>query len=151
MLFPSYVLKLFYFSIGLNPESSQSVGLLEMGGASAQITFLPEGDPLANMFPVKLNGVDYKLYAHSYLAYGIDYAENWLAQYLWKQQGHPSSVDFPCMFKGGFTIMTSSNGTIFHVTGHLCGKFTGHRWILRSKASAAKLWCFPWSTPEQTI
>ena len=26
-------------------------------------------------------------------------------------------------------IMTSSNGNIFRVTGHLCGKFTGHRWI----------------------
>ena len=25
--------------------------------------------------------------------------------------------------------MTSSNGTIFRVTGHLCGEFTGHRWI----------------------
>ena len=25
--------------------------------------------------------------------------------------------------------MTPSNGNIFHVTGHLCGEFTGHRWI----------------------
>ena len=27
------------------------------------------------------------------------------------------------------TMMTSSNGSIFLVTGHLCGKFTGPRWI----------------------
>ena len=26
-------------------------------------------------------------------------------------------------------MMTSSNGNIFSVTGHLCGEFTGHRWI----------------------
>ena len=26
-------------------------------------------------------------------------------------------------------MMTSSNGRIFWVTGHLCGEFTGHRWI----------------------
>ena len=26
-------------------------------------------------------------------------------------------------------MMTSSNGNIFRVTGHLCGKFTGPRWI----------------------
>ena len=26
-------------------------------------------------------------------------------------------------------MMTSSNGNIFSVTGPLCGKFTGHRWI----------------------
>ena len=29
-----------------------------------------------------------------------------------------------------FNVMiTSSNGNIFHVTGPLCGEFTGHRWI----------------------
>ena len=27
------------------------------------------------------------------------------------------------------TMMTSSNGNIFRVTGHLCGEFTGPRWI----------------------
>ena len=38
--------------------------------------------------------------------------------------------------------MMSSNGNIFRATGHLCGEFTGHRWIPRTKASAAELWCF---------
>ena len=42
-------------------------------------------------------------------------------------------------------MMTSSNGNIFHVTGTLCGEFTGHRWIPRTKASDAELWCFLWS------
>ena len=32
-------------------------------------------------------------------------------------------------------MMTSSNGNIFRVTGHLCREFTGHRWIPRTKAS----------------
>ena len=41
-------------------------------------------------------------------------------------------------------IMTSSNGTIFRVTGPLCWEFTGHRWIPRTKASDAELWCFLW-------
>ena len=45
-------------------------------------------------------------------------------------------------------MMTSSNGNIFRVTGHLCGKFTGPRWISRTKASDAELWCFLRSTPE---
>ena len=40
------------------------------------------------------------------------------------------------------SMMTSSNGNIFHVTGHLCGEFTGHRWIPRTKDSDAELWCF---------
>ena len=36
-------------------------------------------------------------------------------------------------------MMTSSNVNIFRVTGHLCGEFTGHRWIPRTKASDAEL------------
>ena len=30
------------------------------------------------------------------------------------------------------SMMKSSNGNIFRVTGHLCGKFTGPRWISRT-------------------
>ena len=40
------------------------------------------------------------------------------------------------------TMMTSSsNENNYCVTGHLCGEFTGHRWIPRTKASDAELWC----------
>ena len=28
--------------------------------------------------------------------------------------------------------------------GPLCGEFTGHRWVPRTKASDAELWCFLW-------
>ena len=45
-------------------------------------------------------------------------------------------------------MMTSSNGNIFRVTGHLCGEFTGFRWIPHTKASDAGLWCFLWSASE---
>ena len=45
-------------------------------------------------------------------------------------------------------MMTSSNGNIFRVTGHLCGEFTGLRWIPRTKASDAELWCFLWCAPN---
>ena len=37
------------------------------------------------------------------------------------------------------TMMTSSNGNIFRVIGHLCGEFTGLRWIPHTKASDAEL------------
>ena len=43
-------------------------------------------------------------------------------------------------------MMTSSNGNIFRVTGHLCGEFTGPRWIPHTKAR--ELWCLLWSAPE---
>ena len=45
------------------------------------------------------------------------------------------------------SMMTSSNGNLFSVTGSFCGEFTGHRWIPRTKASDAELWCFVWSSP----
>ena len=45
-------------------------------------------------------------------------------------------------------IMTSSNGNIFRVTGLLCGEFIGHRWIPRTKASDAELWCSIWFALE---
>ena len=45
-------------------------------------------------------------------------------------------------------MMTSSNGNIFRVTGHLCGEFTGPRWIPCTKASDAEFWCFLWSVSE---
>ena len=35
-------------------------------------------------------------------------------------------------------MMTSSNGSIFRVTGLLCGEFIGHRWIPLTKASGAE-------------
>ena len=49
------------------------------------------------------------------------------------------------------TMMTSSNGNIFRVTGPLCKEFTGHRWIPLTKASDAELWCFLWYSPNQTV
>ena len=45
-------------------------------------------------------------------------------------------------------MMTSSNGNSFRVTGHLCGDFTGPRWIPHTRASDAELWCFLWSASE---
>ena len=43
------------------------------------------------------------------------------------------------------SMMTSSNGNLFRVTGPLCGEITGHRWIPCTKASDAELWYFLWS------
>ena len=49
------------------------------------------------------------------------------------------------------SMMTSSNGNIFRVTGHLCVEFTGQRWIPRTKASDAELWCFSLICDEKTV
>ena len=44
-------------------------------------------------------------------------------------------------------MVTSSNGSIFRVSGLLCGEFTGHQWNPRTGASDVELWCFLWSEP----
>ena len=48
-------------------------------------------------------------------------------------------------------MITSSNGNIFRVTGHLCEEFTGRRWIPRTKASDAELSCFLWSALNKRL
>ena len=48
-------------------------------------------------------------------------------------------------------MLKSWNGSIFRVTGPLCGEFIGQRWISLAKASDVELWCFLWSSPEQMV
>ena len=48
-------------------------------------------------------------------------------------------------------MMTSLNGNIFRVTDHWCGEFNFHRWVPRTKASDAELWCFLWSAPAKRL
>ena len=36
-------------------------------------------------------------------------------------------------YSASISMMTSSNGNIYRVTGHLCGEFTGPRWIPRTQ------------------
>ena len=48
-------------------------------------------------------------------------------------------------------MMTSSKQNSFHITDPLCRIFTSQWWILFTKASDAKPWCFLWAVPEQTV
>ena len=79
----------------------------------------------------------------SYLHNGISYTGKMASLYWF------SHLD-AWISAGGF-MMTSSTGNIFRVTGPLWRKHPGHRWIPFTKASEAKLWCFLWCAPEQTI
>ena len=76
-------------------------------------------------------------------------AEN-VSMWLWFLSARVPAVDNFSCYRGIclYFMMTSWNGNIFGVTDHLCGEFTGHRWIPRTKASDWELWCFLWSPPE---
>ena len=48
-------------------------------------------------------------------------------------------------------MMISSNGNSFRITGPLWRESTGHWWITLKKACDVELWCFLWSTVEETV
>lgn len=83
-----------------NRPPSQAVGVLEMGGGSTQITFVPDGPILANMFPVRMAGVMYYLYAHSYLYYGQNYMAHRVRRYLEEERPMDTELFNPCMLRG---------------------------------------------------
>ena len=72
----------------------------------------------------------------------------WLSKYQWRSlDGHGQNrwllnTAIPNKARNHDDV------NIFRVTGHLWGEFTGRRWIPRTKASDAELWCFLWSAPE---
>ena len=53
--------------------------------------------------------------------------------------GKQSAIREANSWSSGDTMMTSSNGITFRVTGPLSWEFIGHRWIPREKASDAEL------------
>jgi len=79
-------------------------GVFEMGGASTQIAFVPEGNILADKFPVLIGGKRYPLYVHSYLYYGQNVLDSRLKQLLVADQSSSSSatqeIVHPCMLRG---------------------------------------------------
>jgi hypothetical protein len=79
-------------------EPSDFVGVVEMGGASAQVTQIasknvPEGYGFSFMMGTKT----YKLYTHSYLGYGLEQAREKLSAEL---ASNRKSVEDPCLNDG---------------------------------------------------
>ena len=64
------------------------------------------------------------------------------------ENGHYFCMRLRAYKRTQWHMITSWNGNIFLVTGHLRGEFTGPQWIPRTKTSDAELWCFIWSAPE---
>ncbi|GIL99459.1 hypothetical protein Vretimale_4620 [Volvox reticuliferus] len=78
-------------------------GLLEMGGASMQVTFLP---PASARVPEKhgshlhLPGVPSRLFTHSYLGLGMDSALARAAEYTLQRQPRSPAISDPCLPTG---------------------------------------------------
>jgi len=75
-------------------------GIMELGGASTQIAFVPEGNILADKFPVLIGGERYPVYVHSYLDYGQDRVNDRIKRLLAEETDSSEPVVNPCMLLG---------------------------------------------------
>ncbi|XP_026196352.1 ectonucleoside triphosphate diphosphohydrolase 2 [Anabas testudineus] len=84
-----------------------TVGALDFGGASTQITFATqeEIEDEHDVMKLRLYGQDYSLYTHSFLCYGQDQALKRLLAHIVKSQGYSGSVEHPCYPSGHSTTL----------------------------------------------
>jgi len=79
-------------------QPSDYVGVLEMGGASAQVTQVAsEKTPEGYGFSFVMGSRTYRLYTHSYLGYGLEQAREKLSNELARNGG---DVEDPCLNVG---------------------------------------------------
>jgi len=73
-----------------------------MGGASAQIAFVPNTDILADKFPLLIGDIRYPLYVHSHLSYGQNEIDKRVKRVLVERttSGLPRAISHPCMLRG---------------------------------------------------
>lgn len=76
----------------------ETIGALDLGGASTQITFetSEKVEDKNNEMELKLYGQTYRLYTHSFLCYGQDQFLRRLLAHLIKTQGVKAQVLHPC-------------------------------------------------------
>jgi apyrase len=70
-------------AVGLYGSNSMS-GALDLGGASEQITFVPQNLPSHGRVDLRLYGQNYTVYTHSYLCFGRNEANRQLLASLVK-------------------------------------------------------------------
>uniref|UniRef100_A0A8I6AN09 Ectonucleoside triphosphate diphosphohydrolase 8 n=1 Tax=Rattus norvegicus TaxID=10116 RepID=A0A8I6AN09_RAT len=83
------------------PEDGTLVGALDLGGASTQISFVPQGPILDQSTQVtfRLYGANYSVYTHSYLCFGRDQILRRLLAEL-VQVSQVARVRHPCYHSG---------------------------------------------------
>ncbi|KAM6986150.1 ectonucleoside triphosphate diphosphohydrolase 2-like [Aplochiton taeniatus] len=81
----------------------QTVGALDFGGASTQITFVTrdELEDERDFMSLRLYGLDYSLFTHSFLCYGRDQVLKRILAHLVKAQGQEGAMSHPC-FPAGY-------------------------------------------------
>ncbi|XP_057690393.1 ectonucleoside triphosphate diphosphohydrolase 3 isoform X2 [Corythoichthys intestinalis] len=85
----------------IRPQSSKTVGSMDLGGASTQIAFAVNEDLTGDDYlHVKLYGYPYNVYTHSFLCYGKNEAGKRLLDKVIQESSDPANVDNPCYPNG---------------------------------------------------
>ncbi|XP_072049015.1 ectonucleoside triphosphate diphosphohydrolase 8-like [Amphiura filiformis] len=89
---------------GMEPTPKPTYGAIDLGGASTQLTFVPEDkDALPEEYKLhkRLYGTDYYLYSNSFLCYGVNEARRRFRALLLKNAGYSTQgVNNPCLHPG---------------------------------------------------
>ncbi|XP_073534156.1 ectonucleoside triphosphate diphosphohydrolase 3 [Phyllobates terribilis] len=105
------------WSTWVRPDGAETTGALDLGGASTQISFIPEKseqNPNSTL-EVTLYGYKYNVYTHSFQCYGRDESEKRLLASLAKSSHGKSSVENPC-YPQNYKVDLTMN----HIFGSLC-------------------------------
>uniref|UniRef100_A0A3P9P712 Ectonucleoside triphosphate diphosphohydrolase 3 n=1 Tax=Poecilia reticulata TaxID=8081 RepID=A0A3P9P712_POERE len=91
----------------IRPNGAETVGSMDLGGASTQIAFqVQEHGEGPDYMRVKLYGYPYTVYTHSFLCYGKNEADK---RVLDKESSDPAYVINPCYPKGFNTTIKASS------------------------------------------
>ncbi|XP_075068515.1 ectonucleoside triphosphate diphosphohydrolase 3 [Mixophyes fleayi] len=105
------------WSMWVHPDGAETTGALDLGGASTQISFIPEKSEQNpnNTLEVTLYGYKYNVYTHSFQCYGRDESEIRLLASLVQGSSGKLHVENPC-----YPFNYKVNLTMSHTFGSLC-------------------------------
>nr|XP_033496318.1 ectonucleoside triphosphate diphosphohydrolase 3 [Epinephelus lanceolatus] len=93
----------------VHPDGKETVGSMDLGGASTQIAFaVPDELKGPDYMHVKLYGYPYNVYTHSFLCYGKNEAEKRVLDKIVQESSNPSYIINPCFAEGHNHTMNAS-------------------------------------------
>ncbi|CAG2221695.1 ectonucleoside triphosphate diphosphohydrolase 1-like [Mytilus edulis] len=101
-----------YNMFDISKTHKDTIGMVEVGGGSMQIAFIPERPIYAGKQAVIIGGREYDVYAHSFLSYGAKSIGMRIEEYLVRQNMQAVVLTNPCMLKGDSHNVTSEGKTV---------------------------------------
>ncbi|XP_068452421.1 ectonucleoside triphosphate diphosphohydrolase 3 [Clinocottus analis] len=98
------------WNVYAHPEGEETIGSMDLGGASTQIAFEVQDELRGpDYLHVKLYGYDYNVYTHSFLCYGKNEAGKRILDKVVQESSDPSYIPNPCFAEGYNVTMKASD------------------------------------------